>query len=253
MISTSFPSFGSASRSPLPSTGSQRVGSPASPVLRGSLTPRHPSHRTVVSLVGWYRLCGRSFAPAVCGRPRPRAWIFGQPEPTRRCSSAEMERPPRFLEGPSGRMPCSSTPAEPSDQAIAAFGCCRPSCERERPRQSMTFEAHSHGLRPRCLRFADALAVPPTQDSLPAGGQPLPGGNSNPPGPIWKVSGSVDLRLHPLPPSPGFAWRTHSFIGRAGPRCGWATASSVSRHSPAPAWHQGSRGERSGGTLGSAS
>ena len=41
---------------------------------------------------------------------------------------------------------------------------------------NLTFEARSHGLRPRCLRFAGALAVPPTQDSLLAGGQPLPGG-----------------------------------------------------------------------------
>jgi hypothetical protein len=41
----------------------------------------------------------------------------------------------------------------------------------------VNFEAQSHGLRPRCLRFAGALAVPPTQDSLLAGGQPLPGGS----------------------------------------------------------------------------
>jgi len=73
-------------------------------------------------------------------------------------------------------MPCSLTPAEPSRQAIAASGCCRPCHYGDDLSEKVHFEAPSHGLRPRCLRFAGALAVPPTQDSLLAGGQPLPGG-----------------------------------------------------------------------------
>jgi hypothetical protein len=42
-VSAVFPSCGSPIRRPLPSTGSLREGSPASPVLRGAPTPVRPS------------------------------------------------------------------------------------------------------------------------------------------------------------------------------------------------------------------
>jgi hypothetical protein len=78
--------------------------------------------------------------------------------------------------GTLGRMPCSLTPAEPLAPGHCGVRVLSPVPLRGRPRRDVHFEAPSHGLRPRCLRFAGALAVPPTQDSLLPGGQPLPGG-----------------------------------------------------------------------------
>jgi hypothetical protein len=66
-----------------------------------------------------------------------------------------------------------------------------PLVKHGRPQRYEPFEALSHGFRPRCLRFAGALTVPPTQDSLPAGGRPLPGGIPTRRVPFRKVSDSA--------------------------------------------------------------
>ena len=41
---------------------------------------------------------------------------------------------------------------------------------------NFVLEAHSHGLHTRCLRFVARVTPTATQDSLPAGDQPYPGG-----------------------------------------------------------------------------
>src|SRR3712207_904580 len=87
-----------------------RVGSPASAVLLSSLTPYHPSGRARLPSPNRTACAPPEFALAAWGRPRPQAWVFGLPEPSPALSSAEMTGAPRFLEGPSGRMPCSLTP-----------------------------------------------------------------------------------------------------------------------------------------------
>jgi hypothetical protein len=71
----------------------------------------------------------------------------------------------------------------------------------EAPATWPSFEAQSPGFCTRCLRFVPPLLTT-TQDVLPVGGEPLPGGSGYP-------LGSVD-RFHTstrYPPLLGFAWR----------------------------------------------
>jgi hypothetical protein len=51
--------------------------------------------------------------------------------------------------------------------------CCPQTLERQGPRQCVDFGAQSHGPVLRCLRFVPSSRTT-TQDSLTAGGQPLP-------------------------------------------------------------------------------
>src|SRR5438552_8184525 len=67
------PSRRSAIRRPLPSTGSLRVGSPASPVLRDAPTPCRPSRRTSLPSLG-----GTDLRLLVRSRRRPSATAAGQ-------------------------------------------------------------------------------------------------------------------------------------------------------------------------------
>ena len=65
---------------------------------------------------------------------------------------------------------------------VAALSCCLASLNSHGSHEYISFEAQSHGSRARCLRFEGHSCLRPTQDSLPAGGQPLPGGIGYPPG-----------------------------------------------------------------------
>ena len=104
----------------------------------------------------------------------------------RRYPGPDRSRPPRKRQGLPGSwgslvyMPCSRTPAGPRCRALArlrapAPRCCLPLLLRRRLPQRY-FGALSHGLHTRCLRFAARVDLWSTQDSLPAGGQPSPGG-----------------------------------------------------------------------------
>ena len=53
---------------------------------------------------------------------------------------------------------------------------CLPPGSRRRPRQLGSYEAESRGPHAHCLRFAASATRNTTQDSFPAGGQPLLGG-----------------------------------------------------------------------------
>jgi hypothetical protein len=73
------------------------------------------------------------------------------------------------------------------------LGCCLPNFQLRRLSRVVGLGARSHGLHTRCLRFAVVVTqgawaperfgvAPAAQDSLPAGGLPLPGGIRYPQG-----------------------------------------------------------------------
>src|SRR5438445_2891394 len=62
----------SAIRCPLPSTGSSRVSSPASPVLRGIPTACRPSRRASLPSLGGTALCARASLPSAAERSHRR-------------------------------------------------------------------------------------------------------------------------------------------------------------------------------------
>lgn len=78
-------------------------------------------------------------------------------------------------------MPCSSTPAGPARQALrrSRHG---PRYVQNEGSRNLAFEAQSHGLGTRCLRFVRCSCPHPTQNSLPAAGQALPDGTDYPQG-----------------------------------------------------------------------
>jgi len=82
---------------------------------------------------------------------------------------------PRFPGHPCMHLPCSKTPDGLLRQTIQAFPCCPRDYKYEGSIDNIHSEALSHGFCIRCLRFVPPLLAT-TQDSLPAGGQPLPVG-----------------------------------------------------------------------------
>ncbi len=155
-----FPSSGSVARLPSPSAGSlgvvpllHRYGGelrlPAAPpaalrYLRTALTIARSSsslpHRVERAEVG------------------PGLFVVRAPVPP---DAMETTGPPRFLGNPCACMPCSSTPAGPRCQAIAAPRCCRRSENHDGPREQFHFEAQSHGPHAPCVRFAAGVTPVP--------------------------------------------------------------------------------------------
>jgi hypothetical protein len=153
-----------------------RVGSPASAVLRSSLTSHHPS--------GWARLPspGRTacaparFALAACGRPLAASLVFGQPEPHRRSSSAEMAGSPRFLGEPPWPYAALSDPGRASRaRPLRRRSTAAPCHYRDSPDDTYLSRLHHAAFGLAVYASQAPLRDQPTQDSLPAGGQPLPG------------------------------------------------------------------------------
>jgi hypothetical protein len=144
----------SAIQRPLPSTGSRRVGSPASTVVRGAPTPCRPSRRTslpslggtalalVGSLLSATERCHRRPGDLInqltlilvhARRRQGLAGSWGTPL----CACRAL-RPRRDLR------------ARPSRRIGAAFR----NLNNVGSRNKLAFEAQSHGLFTRCLRFA---------------------------------------------------------------------------------------------------
>jgi hypothetical protein len=86
---------------------------------------------------------------------------------------------PKFQGTPSVPLPCSQTPVGLSLQAIAECRCCPRLSDDEGSNGHNCIEAQSHGFGTCSIRFVPPSRVT-TQCSLPAGGQPLPGGNGYP-------------------------------------------------------------------------
>jgi hypothetical protein len=100
-------------------------------------------------------------------------------------------------------MPCSLTPVGLLMPGHCGTGVLSPLTLRGRPQRQVPFEAHSHGLRPRCLRFAGALAGYPrkTRFRLVAN---LCRAGFGPAGSHLKGFGSVDGCLHHFPLSQAY-------------------------------------------------
>jgi hypothetical protein len=73
-------------------------------------------------------------------------------------------------------MPCSQTPAGPPRSATTALRYCLPPYTRRQLLRKLYFEALSHGLHTRCLRFAGWIAPPPRKTRFRLAGLPFPGG-----------------------------------------------------------------------------
>ena len=197
-------------RQRLPSAGSlERLSRPSS-VLRTATTPHRSSRFALVfPLLGGTAARGfRGGLPGSWGTLRAFA-MLSDPGPT---SSPSLGDDLRFGESlfPAA-FACDSSPL-PVPQSVldrlsrrpAALRCCPRSIEPRRLlttsfcfRGSITWPQHSLSTL-RSSRHRDT-----TQDSLPAGGQPLPRG----PLPAHRVPREVSASSTSLPPHPGFAWR----------------------------------------------
>ena len=173
------PNIGSITRpSPFLLTGFPGVGFPAfKRYYERAKTSRFPSRRTCalqyllalhhfVSLLQAHCCNGADAAmPGVRYTGSPLPGPFKKEEPGS----------PRLPGHPCVHLPCSRTTDGLPRQTISALQCCPRDCYYEGSIDSINFEAQSHGFCTRCLRFVPPLLTT-TQDSLPAGGQPLPVG-----------------------------------------------------------------------------
>jgi hypothetical protein len=189
---------------PLPSTGSQRVGSPASPVLWDAPIPCRPSRRTSLPSLG-----GTDLRSLVRSRRRLNAAAAGQGfslpgYPSIRVSRGG-GRASQVPGEPIVYMPCSLTPAGPLRQAISALRCCLPPFLRRRLPRRESFGAQSHGLHTRCLRFVTTVSRGHAR--LASGCWPaLPGGIGYPLGSYAEFQSFLHLIL----PAQASSWRTRT-------------------------------------------
>jgi len=152
-----FPSNGGLTRLPLPSAGSPRVGSPASPVLWGVPTPCRPSRRTSLPSFG-----DTTRASAVCSqRPRTqRPWASGVGHPVLR--PGLVGGGDRVSQVP-GRPVCVCRVLRPRrDRSVRPLrridAAPAPAKNEGSPRPNFDFGAQWHGLR---------IAVYASQRGLP--------------------------------------------------------------------------------------
>jgi hypothetical protein len=99
--------------------------------------------------------------------------------------------------------PAHETPAAPFCYAIAAVRCCPRWTDDEGRSDIDDFGADSHGFSICCLRFQASVSLH-WQDSLPAGGKPLPGGFRT----HWTPMANFKQARQPIySNAPGLAWR----------------------------------------------
>src|SRR5882724_3683670 len=158
-VSSIFPSSGSVSRHPLPSTGSLGSVPPLRRYYGNARTPGHPSR-----LASFPSLGATTVRPLLS--PLPPAWgatlagpgfVTGFPFPIGRWKWLGL--PGSW--GTFARMPCSPTPTGPARQATTACRCCLPQFWNTSAPATLYFGAQSHGLRTRCLRFAARVSPGP--------------------------------------------------------------------------------------------
>ena len=157
-VSVIVPHNKSMIRRALPSAGSLRSGSPTSSVLRLAPTPCRPSRRTSFPSLG-----GTALRPLVMTRSvgAPSSSRFGFAGPWSGNLHAETTGSPRFLGSPLDYMPCSQIPAGRRHQAIRCLTYCLPPHLRRRLPRQLDVGTQSHGLQPRCLRFAARVTPEP--------------------------------------------------------------------------------------------
>jgi hypothetical protein len=183
------------SRRALRSTGSLRLGSPDSSLLRRAPTPRHPSRRASLPSLG---------GTAAIQRP-------------------EVARSPKFLGNPRHTCPGSPTPAEPRELAsgtspyVALLRHRLPGPWTRRLPATPYFGVQFRGLHARCLRFVVTVARLPLYDHARlASGWGLSLGRTGvqPAGSLQSVSAIDGLTW--LPPLRGFL--AHQGQGYGEPR-----------------------------------
>jgi hypothetical protein len=154
-----------------------------------------PSRRASLPSLGDTLRCACHFAPVGPER-QPRAWgSFSGPH-YRTWYAGRRSGLPRFLRGPGVPMPCSSTPAGPTPQAIRVRRRgSRPDNDESYPRRNSrgSMARPWHALS--TLRGADCSTA--TQDSLLAAGLALPGRIGYPQDPTERFPICV-LHLIPL-------------------------------------------------------
>jgi hypothetical protein len=133
------------------------------------MTSCRPSRRASLPSLGDTTRSARVSPVCAAERRRARSSGVGHPVPPAGIPSVETTGSPTFLGTPIVLLPCSSTPAGPTHQAI--------SMRRRGPRyvhdegsHETAFEAQSHGFGTGCLRFAVQVTHTPrkTRFRLPA-------------------------------------------------------------------------------------
>jgi len=115
---------------------------------------------------------------------------------------------PRFLGNPFANMLCSSTPADRMRPATTTHSVMPSVRLTTSLRDRSPFEAQSHSLFARCLRFAARITpITPRKTRFPLAAN-LGGAGLEPAGLLSKVSLGNVTSHHFDPPSPSFAWRT---------------------------------------------
>jgi len=175
-----------------------------------------------VAFVWGYRVCARSSLPGEGSAP---SWVLGLitgcPPGIERGEIRASQVPggPRCMRAPL----CDPDLPHASGQSRRER-CCLPPGSRRRPRQLGSYEAESRGPHAHCLRFAASVTRNTTQDSFPAGGQPLLDGILT-----RRVPSKGFQSLHGLPPFPSLLGaRT---ILPSGPRSAIASFGSSKGHS----------------------
>ena len=169
------PFNGSGTRHPPSLHGVPRRGSPASSVLLRCYDALSPSRRASFPSLGGTAVSPADLFPQVADALSLWAWTFGLPEPTRNLT-AEISG---FSQVPGRTLVCACPGllprGTPGARPMRHRGCCLPLTPRRRLPDLGLSGLSYHGLHTRCLRFAAAGYPDTTQDSLPVGGQPLPG------------------------------------------------------------------------------
>ncbi len=110
-------------------------------------------------MVAWpYPLSACCLLPVPSGTTAPDRELSRQAAPSLiHYLSGEKGGPPRLLGNPCVDMPCSSTPAALPCQAMKQDCVAFQFLETVGDHEDQHFEAQSHGLSTRCLRFAAAV------------------------------------------------------------------------------------------------
>lgn len=146
--------------------------------------------------------CSTCSVPCSEGAPSLPGLGFGRRSPDRSVRT-EMLRPPRFLEGPLYARPALRPRSDELHLAISVQ-LTRPSHSSKTPAPTGICISGLHHTAYALAVYASQRRSPDTtQDSLPAGGSPLPGGIRYPQGPNEKFQ---SITWNPL--LPGLAWRT---------------------------------------------
>ena len=156
---------------------------------RSDFPPPVPDHFGVAFDHGYH---GARLVRSVTGAARPDSarvnWSRGQPLAPR--SSVETTGSPRFLGNPLCTCPGHGPRRDFGAWPFAAPPCCLPRPQLRRLPRKIPFGARSTRPAHSLSTLRSAGRPDATQDSLPAGGQPLPGGSEYPPGSTTRFQGT---------------------------------------------------------------